>query len=664
MEKSNKSLGGQDQAKKRSTQHATLAKEFMDTMTSYRNMQIENARKYRKKITEQYLKVNPDATQEEIDQFIDNDINKSSTIITEIQDRQRDVRRIENSINELKNKFNEIQALVIEKDDTVHTTRFFELTQDSPQTERIVRQPKISHTNKNRRLYVPDVPVNNNLHQKLSLKKLGKKDNDALCLYPGCPNKVKRGRNGIDFNYCSTACQLASFQSINPEPVNGYEVAPEVYDVDATETQQWSQPQTNPVILESSSQPSQNSNDTNKFSRNPFGLLQQSSSSSSYFPTSQQEYTPTNDYYASSKQSEPNFSTWLDPNVNPDNLSFSPFEQTSNDSAEAKTVFCSNCTYFVRPNRTTCEICGTNVKKEKSVQNELSDYWIKKAEEEEDDLYIDVLTNHTPDDDKNHIICQSCMFLNHPLLSYCEICESQLITDAAIRCSACSFLNNPIHSQCEMCYSPIGDLEFLNVPDLNMQQCPVCTLYNQDNMTTCEACGSFLKQLTPILNTIMTVLEQTSNQYREIHRRFAATMPNVQVVAIIGLQMPTRLVEAHERYKNDMARGSRVTPESITHKMFHGTKCICNNPTNYAQWNHCRNNGCGACGIARNGNSSTFGRCGGGRMWFAQQSNISYNYCTPGATIKTMYTVDVVSLAPPTASVLIVNRNEASIIVI
>ncbi|CAG8676778.1 25440_t:CDS:2 [Dentiscutata erythropus] len=555
MEKSNKSLGGQDQAKKRSTQHATLAKEFMDTMTSYRNMQIENARKYRRKITEQYLKVNPDATQEEIDQFIDNDINKSdqsSTIITEIQDRQRDVRRIENSINELKNKFNEIQALVIEKDDSVHKTKFFELTSDSPQTERIVRQPKKRHINKNRRLkadFLSDM--------LRSLKKLGKKDNDTLCLYPGCPNKVKRGRNGIDFNYCSTACQLASFQSSNPEPVNDYEVAPEVYDVDATETQQWSQPQTNPVILESSSQSSQNSNDTSKFLRNPFRLLQQSSSSSSYFPTSQQEYTSTNDYYASSKQSEPNFSTWLDPNVNPDNLSFSPFEQTSNDSAEAKTVFCSNCTYFVRPNRTTCEICGTNVKKEESVRNEPSNYWIKEAEEEEDDFNV-----------------------------YHE--------DAAIRCSACSYLNNPIHSQCEMCYSPIGDLEFLNVPDLNMQQCPVCTLYNQDNMTTCEACGSFLKQLTPILNTIMTVLEQTSDQYREIYRRFMATMPNVQVVAIIGMQMPTALVEAHERYKNDMARGSRVTPESITHKMFHGTKCICNNPANYAQWNHCRNNGCGA----------------------------------------------------------------------
>ncbi|RIB27611.1 hypothetical protein C2G38_2061513 [Gigaspora rosea] len=287
-------------------------------------------------------------------------------------------------------------------------------------------------------------------------------------------------------------------------------------------------------------------------------------------------------------------------------------------------------------------------------------------------------------------MCQNCMFLNHPLLNYCEICGSQLIIviddddddeinnsilafnnnayheDAAIRCSACSYLNNPNHSQCEMCYSPIGDLEFLNVPDPNMQQCPVCTYYNQQGFSTCEICGSFLKQLAPILNTIMTNLDPGSVQYREIYRRFAVNMPHsVQVLAIIRMQMPTRLVEAHERYKNDLARRSGVTPASITHKMFHGTKCICD-PSRFgtAQWNYCNNarNGCGACGIARNGNSSTFGRCGGGRMWFAQLSSISFNYCTPGAGIKTMFTVDVVSQIPPTQSVLIVNRNEASII--
>ncbi|CAG8545155.1 2920_t:CDS:2, partial [Scutellospora calospora] len=133
-----------DQTQMRSTQHATLAKVFMDTMTSYRNMQVENAKKYREKIIEQYHIVNPDATQEEIDNLIDNDINKlqssaqsnqSRTILTEIQDRQHDVRRIEKSINELNEMFRDIQALVIEKEDVAHTTRFFEMTQDIPVSE-------------------------------------------------------------------------------------------------------------------------------------------------------------------------------------------------------------------------------------------------------------------------------------------------------------------------------------------------------------------------------------------------------------------------------------------------------------------------------------------------------------------------------------------------
>ncbi|CAG8615334.1 20070_t:CDS:2, partial [Racocetra fulgida] len=152
MEQSNKSLEGQDQARKRLTQkHATLAKSFMDEMTKYRRMQMENAGKYRNKIAEEYRKVNPDATQEEIDQLIDNDINKiqsseqsnqSRTILAEIKDRQRDVRRIEKSINELNKMFSEVQALVIEKDDTVHTTKFIEVTDISPSEQIEFELPK------------------------------------------------------------------------------------------------------------------------------------------------------------------------------------------------------------------------------------------------------------------------------------------------------------------------------------------------------------------------------------------------------------------------------------------------------------------------------------------------------------------------------------------
>ncbi|CAG8845191.1 21438_t:CDS:1, partial [Racocetra persica] len=169
-----------------------------------------------------------------------------------------------------------------------------------------------------------------------SLRKLRKNNNDTLCLHPGCQNKVGRGRNGIDFNYCSPTCQLASFQSSNTEPVNDYIVASEIYDVDVTDTQQWSQLQTNPVILESTSGSSQNSNDISQWSRNSFRSLQQSPGSSSYSRPPQQGYTSTNDYYASSKQPGSNFSMWLNLNADQDNLDFSPFGQTSDSLPEEK----------------------------------------------------------------------------------------------------------------------------------------------------------------------------------------------------------------------------------------------------------------------------------------------------------------------------------------
>ncbi|CAG8596082.1 4442_t:CDS:10 [Cetraspora pellucida] len=633
MEQSNKSLEGQDQARKRLTQHATLAKSFMDEMSRYRRMQMENAEKYRNKIKEQYFQVNPDATQEEINQLIDNDINKtqsseqsdqSRTILTEIQDRQRDVRRIEKSINDLENlqgynlelnkMFSEVQALVIEKDDTVHTTKFIEVTDISPSEQIEYELPKKKKRSKLMiMIAIILILLQTFINMLKSLRKIRKNNNDTLCLYP------------------------ASFQGSNTETVNDYIVAPEVYDADATDMQQWSQPQTNPVILESTSGSSQSPTDVSQWSRNPFKSHQQPPFSSSHSRPSQQEYTSTNDYYASSKQPESNFSMWLNPNADQNDLSFLPFGQTTDNLPEEKVVYCSNCTYFVRPNRTTCEICGTSIKKEETVLNDSVDYyWIKETEEEDDDLYIDVLTTHARND----------------------------TPDAAIRCSACSYLNNPTHSQCEMCYSPIGDLEFLNVPDLDMQQCPICTYYNQKDMTTCEICGSYMQQLVTILNTRMTVLEPANAQYAAIYGRFIATMPNVRVLAIILMQMPTRLFEAHERYKNNLARQHQRTPANVTHKMFHGTKCICD-PGRYirgGQWNYCHaNTRCGVCGIAQNGNSSAHGRCGGGRMWFAQQSNISYGYCS-NTQIKTMYTVDVVSLQPPTASILIVDRNEATLV--
>ncbi|CAG8502276.1 2272_t:CDS:2 [Diversispora eburnea] len=127
MEQNNKSPY-QDQTQIRLSQHANLAKFFMDTMAEYRNLQMENVKKYRERIISQYQIVKSDATEEEINELLgeksgeflilrlfSTTSDQKRLIVSEIQDRHRDVHRIEKSINELNKMFSEVQALVIEQ---------------------------------------------------------------------------------------------------------------------------------------------------------------------------------------------------------------------------------------------------------------------------------------------------------------------------------------------------------------------------------------------------------------------------------------------------------------------------------------------------------------------------------------------------------------------
>ncbi|CAI2185405.1 8445_t:CDS:2, partial [Funneliformis geosporum] len=132
MEQNNKMVTNvQDQTQIRLAQHATLVKTFIDTMTAYRQMQLDNEKRYKKRIERQYRIVKPDATQQDIDQLISEktgqtfasqallttSVERSRSVLKEIQDRQRDILKIERSINELNKIFSEVQALVIEQQD-------------------------------------------------------------------------------------------------------------------------------------------------------------------------------------------------------------------------------------------------------------------------------------------------------------------------------------------------------------------------------------------------------------------------------------------------------------------------------------------------------------------------------------------------------------------
>ncbi|CAG8532713.1 1608_t:CDS:2 [Paraglomus occultum] len=134
MEFSSKSFSpGQDQTQMRVAQYAALVKQFMDTMSEYRQLQIENQTKYKNSITRLLYSAKPDATEDEVSQVLDADTRQgyASQILsingsnqgrsTIIMDRQRDIASIGKSINELNKLLLEMQTLVIEKDTPVPT---------------------------------------------------------------------------------------------------------------------------------------------------------------------------------------------------------------------------------------------------------------------------------------------------------------------------------------------------------------------------------------------------------------------------------------------------------------------------------------------------------------------------------------------------------------
>ncbi|CAG8536457.1 5800_t:CDS:2 [Dentiscutata erythropus] len=372
-------------------------------------------------------------------------------------------------------------------------------------------------------------------------------------------------------------------------------------------------------------------------------------------------------------------------------------EDDENDSSK---VTCPNCTYYIRDGRTACEICGTSVrkgifdKKKKKINKFMED----------DDLYFKpkIIDSNNSDNKSNsnsnkssnksfgnnrltkssksktkstsnlnnskiqifgdQIQCPICFYLNHNLMNKCEICYSELnpvddndfswIADIEesfkVECPTCSYSNNPNAAQCEMCYSPIDEKEFKDLTE--SVQCPTCTFINNSSLITCEICnvelpgGAELKRIYIELytnTTRMMILNKDDPDYIAISQRFLVGLPRARINAILRLQMPKKLVDAHEQYKQQTG--------FPTHQMFHGTNVRCNPERYYGQpgWEYCKDN-CGLCGISQYG------------MWFARHSSVSLGYCG-NVAIKAMFSVDIVS---QTAQNIIIVDKEAVIILL
>jgi len=119
---------GSSEARIRSNMHGTLTRKFVDLMAEYQELQTKYKNKYRERVERQYRIVKPHATKEEIDAAFDSGEPQpeiftqqilqgpghaaARNALADIQERHKDITRLETSIQELHQLFLDMSVLV------------------------------------------------------------------------------------------------------------------------------------------------------------------------------------------------------------------------------------------------------------------------------------------------------------------------------------------------------------------------------------------------------------------------------------------------------------------------------------------------------------------------------------------------------------------------
>ncbi|SAM84017.1 related to SSO1-syntaxin-related protein [Ustilago bromivora] len=119
----------------RNTQIGAVKNRFKESIQRYQQVEQNYRHKYRARAERQFRIVKPDATQQEIKAALDDDQNgqifsqallnsnrhgEAKGALREVQERHEDIKRIERTITELAQLFNEISILVDEQDDALN----------------------------------------------------------------------------------------------------------------------------------------------------------------------------------------------------------------------------------------------------------------------------------------------------------------------------------------------------------------------------------------------------------------------------------------------------------------------------------------------------------------------------------------------------------------
>jgi len=109
----------------RRNMHATLTKKFMQLMQDYQDTQTKYKNKYQETVKRQYKIVKPDATEEEVDNVLQGGGDQIFTehmlasrnaqaraALEDVQEKHKDIQRLESSIQELHQLFVDLSVLV------------------------------------------------------------------------------------------------------------------------------------------------------------------------------------------------------------------------------------------------------------------------------------------------------------------------------------------------------------------------------------------------------------------------------------------------------------------------------------------------------------------------------------------------------------------------
>lgn len=119
----------------RKQQTALVKSKFVEAIQSYQTVEQQYRTRYKQRMERQFKIVKPDATQEEIQAAVNdesggqvfsqallnsNRYGDARAAYREVQERHEDIKRIEKTIGELAQLFNDMSVLVEEQDETIH----------------------------------------------------------------------------------------------------------------------------------------------------------------------------------------------------------------------------------------------------------------------------------------------------------------------------------------------------------------------------------------------------------------------------------------------------------------------------------------------------------------------------------------------------------------